>query len=274
MDSGALGTRLREPLQWLSPNLFGSFSSSRLWRKQATESFLFFSFWLFGPRILSPDSKLYLLLDSFVPTSTIIRILANLLNGLCVLAEIHGINVNLLFVSTLSCTFSISLDLKIKIKMPKLSQTTAQNCIDKKQRLCLQLLVLLFYFTLEDRHIFPSNILFWFIISTSRSVHPIVAVFQSLSYILLCNPMDYSPPGFPVLHYLPEFLRFMSTESVMLSNHPIFCHPFLLLLSIFSSIRVFSNKSALSIRWPKYWSFTFSITPSNEYSRLMSFRID
>ena len=59
MDSGALGTRLREPLQWLSPNLFGSFSSSRLWRKQATESFLFFSFWLFGPRILSPDSKLY-----------------------------------------------------------------------------------------------------------------------------------------------------------------------------------------------------------------------
>ena len=102
--------------------------------------------------------------------------------------------------------------------MPKLSQTTAQNCIAKKQRLCLQLLVLLFYFTLEDRHIFPSNILFWFIISTSRSVHPIVAVFQSLSYILLCNPTDYSPPGFPVLHYLPEFLRFMSTESVMLST--------------------------------------------------------
>ena len=154
--------------------------------------------------------------------------------------------------------------------MPKLSQTTAQNCIAKKQRLCLQLLVLLFYFTLEDRHIFPSNILFWFIISTSRSVHPIVAVFQSLSYILLCNPMDYSPPGFPVLHYLPEFLRFMSTESVMLSNHPIFCHPFLLLLSIFSSIRVFSNKSALRIRWSKYWSFSFSISPSSEYSGVLA----
>ena len=117
--------------------------------------------------------------------------------------------------------------------MPKLSQITAQNCIAKKQRLCLQLSVLLFYFILEDRRIFPSNIQSWFIISTSKSVHLIVVVFQSLSYILLCNPMDYSPPGFPALHYLPEFLRLMSIESVMLSNHPIFCCLFLLLLSIF-----------------------------------------
>ena len=66
----------------------------------------------------------------------------------------------------------------------------------------------------------------------------------------------------------------MFVESVILSNHLIFCHPLLLLPSIFPSIRVFSNESALCIRWPKYWSFSFSISPSNEYSGLISFRID
>ena len=66
----------------------------------------------------------------------------------------------------------------------------------------------------------------------------------------------------------------MSIESVMLSDHLILCHPLLLLPSIFPSIRVFSNESALHIRWPKYWSFSFSISPSNEYSGLISFRID
>ena len=66
----------------------------------------------------------------------------------------------------------------------------------------------------------------------------------------------------------------MSIESVMLSNHLILCHPLFLLPSIFPSIRVFSNESALCIRWPKYWSFSFSISPSNEYSGLISFRID
>ena len=65
----------------------------------------------------------------------------------------------------------------------------------------------------------------------------------------------------------------MSTESVMPSNHLILCHPLLLLPSIFPSIRVFSNESALHIRWPKYWSFSFTISPSNEYSGLISFRI-
>ena len=69
-------------------------------------------------------------------------------------------------------------------------------------------------------------------------------------------------------------LKLMSIESVMLSNHLIFCHPLLLLPSIFPSIRVFSNESALRIRWPKYWSFSFSISPSNEYSGLTSFRMD
>ena len=66
----------------------------------------------------------------------------------------------------------------------------------------------------------------------------------------------------------------MSIESVILSTHLIFCYPLLLLPSIFLSIRVFSNESALRIRWPKYWSFSFSISPSNEYSGLISFRID
>ena len=66
----------------------------------------------------------------------------------------------------------------------------------------------------------------------------------------------------------------MSTESVMPSNHLILCHPLLLLPSIFPSIRVFSNESALHIKWPKYWSFSFSISPSNEYPGLIFFRID
>ena len=70
-----------------------------------------------------------------------------------------------------------------------------------------------------------------------------------------------------------SFLKFMSTELVMLSNHLILCHP-LLLPSIFPSIRVFSSELVLQIRWPKYWSFSFSISPSNEYSGLISFRID
>ena len=66
----------------------------------------------------------------------------------------------------------------------------------------------------------------------------------------------------------------MSTESVISSNHLILYHPFLLLPSIFPSIRVFPNESVLCIRWPKYWSFSFSISPSNEYSGLISFRMD
>ena len=71
-----------------------------------------------------------------------------------------------------------------------------------------------------------------------------------------------------------SLLKLMSTESVMPSNHLILCHPLLLLSSIFPSIRVFSNKSVLCIRWPKYWSFSFDISPSNQYSGLISFRMD
>ena len=90
----------------------------------------------------------------------------------------------------------------------------------------------------------------------------------------LCDPMDRSMPGFPVHHQLRSLLKFMSIESVMPSNHLILCHPLLLPPSVFRSIRLFSNESALCIGWPKYWSFSLSISPSNEYSGLFSFRMD
>ena len=79
-------------------------------------------------------------------------------------------------------------------------------------------------------------------------------------------------PGFPVLHQLWSLLKLMSIESVKPSIHLILCHPLLLLQSIFPRIRVFPNELVLCIRWPKYWSF--SISPSNEYSGLISFRMD
>ena len=79
----------------------------------------------------------------------------------------------------------------------------------------------------------------------------------------LCDPMECSTPVFPVLHYLPSFLKLMSIESVMPSNHLILCHP-LLLLSIFLSIKIFSNQSVPPIKWPKYWSFSqASVLPMN-----------
>ena len=88
-----------------------------------------------------------------------------------------------------------------------------------------------------------------------------------------CKSMDCSTPGLPIRHQLPELTQALSIESVTPSNH-LLCHPLLLLPSIFPSIRVFSNESVLPIRWPKYWSFSFSISPSNEYSGLISFRMD
>ena len=111
----------------------------------------------------------------------------------------------------------------------------------------------------------------------------------------LCDPMDCSTPVLPVHHQLPEFTqtyvhwalqaslsitsfqslpKLMSIESVMPSNHLILCCPLLFSPSIFPSIRVFSNESVLHIRWPKYWSFRFNISPSNEHSGLISFRMD
>ena len=92
------------------------------------------------------------------------------------------------------------------------------------------------------------------------------------SCLTLCDPVDCST----LLSITNSWslLKLMSLKSVMPSNHLILCHSLLLLPSIFASIRVFSNDSVLHIRWPKYWSFSFSISPSNEYSGLISFRTD
>ena len=118
----------------------------------------------------------------------------------------------------------------------------------------------------------------------------------------LCDPMDHSTPGLPVHHQLPEptqthvnwvgdviqpshsllspvhhqlleLLKLMSIESVKPTNHLMLCCPLLLLPSIFPRIRVFSNESVLCIRWPKYWSFSFNISPSDEHAGLVSFRM-
>ena len=92
--------------------------------------------------------------------------------------------------------------------------------------------------------------------------------------LTLCDPMNASTAGLPVHHQFLEFTQTHVHESVMPTSHLILCHPLLLLPSIFPSIRVFSNESLLLIRWPKYWSFSFSVSASNEYARLISFRMD
>ena len=97
---------------------------------------------------------------------------------------------------------------------------------------------------------------------------------QLLRHVWLCDPMDCSMPGFPVHHQLPKPTQthVHRVSDAIQPSH--LCHPLLLPASIFPSIRVFSNESVLDIRWPKYWSFSFSISLSNEYSGLISFRMD
>ena len=90
----------------------------------------------------------------------------------------------------------------------------------------------------------------------------------------LCDLMDCSMPGFPVLHHLLEFAHIHVPRVSEAVYNLIFCHPLLFLPSVFPTIRIFSNESGLRIRWPRYWSFSFSISPSNEYSGLISFRIE
>ena len=100
-----------------------------------------------------------------------------------------------------------------------------------------------------------------------------ISSFQSLSCVWLFEaPMDCSMPGFPVHHQLPELTQTHVHWVGMPSNHLILCHSILPLPSIFPSIKVFSNDKELSIRWPKFWSFNFSISPSNDYSGLISFK--
>ena len=119
-----------------------------------------------------------------------------------------------------------------------------------------------------------------------RSKHLLISWLQSLSavifssfqfscslYLTLCNPMNHSMPGLSITNSR-SLLKPMSIESVMPSNHLILCHPLLLLPPIPPSIRVFANESTLCMRWPKYWNFSFIISPSNEHPGLISFRID
>ena len=117
----------------------------------------------------------------------------------------------------------------------------------------------------------------WILYQLSHQGSPYFAFqFSSVaqSCLTLCDPMNHSTPGLPVHHQLPESTKATSIESVIPSNHLIVCHSLLLLPSIPPSIRVFSTKSALRIRWPKYWSFSFNISPSNEHPGLISFRMD
>ena len=110
--------------------------------------------------------------------------------------------------------------------------------------------------------------------SAKASVRLLSCVWLFELCLTLCDSTDCSMPALPVHHQLWSLLKLMSIESVMPSNHLILCHPLLLLPLIFPSIRVFSNESALLIRWPKYWSFSFSISPFKEYSGLISFWMD
>ena len=114
------------------------------------------------------------------------------------------------------------------------------------------------YFTINSNWIFTKYQFSWF-----------SSVAQSCP--TLCDPMDCSMPGFPVHHQLPELLKLMSIESTMPYNHFILCCPLLFPPSIIPSIRVFSNESVLPIRWPRYWSFSFNISP---HSGLIPFRMD
>ena len=100
---------------------------------------------------------------------------------------------------------------------------------------------------------------------------------SQLSHSVVSNslqPMNRSTPGLPIHHQLPDLLKLMPIKSVMPSSHLILCHTLLLLPSIFPSIRVFFNESTLCIKWPKYWSFSFSISPSSEHPGLICFRMD
>ena len=101
------------------------------------------------------------------------------------------------------------------------------------------------------------------------SVHLVTQSCQTL-----CDPVDCSTPGFLSITNSRSLLKLMFIEVVMSSNHLILCHPLLFLPSMFPSIRIFSKESVLRIRWPKYWSFSLGISPSNEYSGLILFRMD
>ena len=114
-----------------------------------------------------------------------------------------------------------------------------------------------------------------YVLSSPRFIRSLSQLVQSLSQVqLFVTPWAAARQASLSITNSWSLLKLMSIQSVMPSNHHILCRPLLLLPSIFPSIRVFSKESDLHIRWPKYWSFSFSFTPSNEYSGLISFRID
>ena len=116
---------------------------------------------------------------------------------------------------------------------------------------------------------------FHYLIKDAFADHPALSSIQSLSRVWLFATLWTAAHQTSLsITNSQSLLKLMSIKSVMPSNRLILCHPLLLLPSIFSSIRVSSNESVLCIRWPKYWSFSFSISPSNEYSGLISFRMD
>ena len=115
----------------------------------------------------------------------------------------------------------------------------------------------------------------WFGSQPNKSFFCMFSSVQLLSCVrLFVTPWTAAHQASLSITHSQSLLKLMFIESVMPSNHLILCHPLLLPPSIFTSIRVFSNESVLRIRWPKYWSFSFSISPSNEYSGLISLRID
>ena len=127
-------------------------------------------------------------------------------------------------------------------------------------------------FKFQPLHHFPLMLL---TLSLEQRHFQNVVVLQSLSQArLFVTPWTAAHQASLSITISQSLLKFMCTESVMLSNHLILCFPLLLLPSVFPNIRVFSSGLALCIRWPKYWSFSFSISPSNKYSGLISFRID
>ena len=131
------------------------------------------------------------------------------------------------------------------------------------------------YFIMQLCHPSHQEVGFIFPSLKSRLGHVTCHVVQSLSRVwLFATPWTIAHQASLSFTISCSLLKFMSIESKMPSDHLILCGPLLLLPSIFPSIRVFSNELTLPIRWPKYWSFSFSISPSSEYSGLISFRID
>ena len=143
-----------------------------------------------------------------------------------------------------------------KIKIKELTSKTNINDL-----ICVNLF-LIYYFIYLYISFYPNLIFYW------------LSSVWSQSCPTPCNYMNLSTAGLPVHHHSQSLPEAISVESVMPSSHLILCHPLLLLPLIFPSIRVLSNESALCIRWPKYWSFSFNISPSNEHPELICSRID